>query len=168
MTVEYGLHLLRSGQVEKARELSEVGIRQASANRYPEVYATALCGRAEVAVADGDVVLARRLLTEALGVARRMIHEGLIRRTETALSTLPDCSRQVPTVTPDEVDVELSDRELAVARLLRGDLTQREIADELYIAPSTVKTHIKSIYRKLGVSKRSYAVTRAAELGLFD
>ncbi|MDH3683709.1 MAG: LuxR C-terminal-related transcriptional regulator [Acidimicrobiia bacterium] len=61
----------------------------------------------------------------------------------------------------------LSERELSVARLLRGDLTQREIADELYIAPSTVKTHIKSIYRMLGVSKRSHAVTRAVELGLF-
>ena len=53
-------------------------------------------------------------------------------------------------------------------RLLRGDLTQREIGDELYIAASTVKTHIKSIYRKLGVSKRSHAITRASELGLFD
>jgi LuxR family maltose regulon positive regulatory protein len=60
----------------------------------------------------------------------------------------------------------LSDRELSVLRLLRGDLTQREIADELYIAPSTVKTHIKAIYRKLGVNKRAHAVTRAAELGL--
>ena len=40
-------------------------------------------------------------------------------------------------------------------------------ADELYIAPSTVKTHVKSIYRKLGVSKRSHAITRAGELGLF-
>lgn len=63
-------------------------------------------------------------------------------------------------------EVRLTDRELSVLRLLRGDLTQREIADELYISASTVRTHVKSIYKKLGVHNRSGCVYEATVLGL--
>lgn len=165
---ESGLYALRTGQLEEARRLSQLGLDRATANGYAEVYASALCGRAEVATVEQDLALAGRLFTEALDVGRRMVHEGLILRAESGLQALPDGWQESTTTPATDSDVALSDRELAVARLLRGDLTQREIADELYIAPSTVKTHIKSIYRKLGVTKRSYAVTRAGELGLFD
>jgi hypothetical protein len=41
-----------------------------------------------------------------------------------------------------------------VLRLLRTDLTQREIADQLYVSFNTVKTHTKSIFRKLDVATR--------------
>jgi len=61
---------------------------------------------------------------------------------------------------------ELSDRELSVLRLLTGPMTLREIGSTLYISLNTVKTHARSIYRKLGVSTREEAVTRARELGL--
>jgi LuxR family transcriptional regulator, maltose regulon positive regulatory protein len=61
---------------------------------------------------------------------------------------------------------DFSDRELAVLRLLSGELSQREIGGALYISLNTVKTHTKSIYRKLGVSQREDAVARARELGL--
>ncbi|GAB4543486.1 MAG: LuxR C-terminal-related transcriptional regulator [Anaerolineae bacterium] len=60
----------------------------------------------------------------------------------------------------------LSERELEVLRLMAAGLTNREIADELVIALSTVKTHINNIYRKLDVSRRTQAVARARELGL--
>ena len=40
------------------------------------------------------------------------------------------------------------------------------MAESLYVAPSTVRTQIKSIYRKLGVSSRSEAMARVRELGL--
>jgi LuxR family maltose regulon positive regulatory protein len=49
----------------------------------------------------------------------------------------------------------LSDREQQVLRLLRGDLSLREIADELYVSHNTIKTHTRNVYRKLGVSQRS-------------
>ena len=62
--------------------------------------------------------------------------------------------------------VELSDRELAVLRLLRTDLTQREIGDQLYVSFNTVKSHIQSIFRKLDVSTRKDAIARARDLGL--
>jgi LuxR family maltose regulon positive regulatory protein len=60
----------------------------------------------------------------------------------------------------------LSERELEVLRLLPTSLTSNEIADELYIAVSTVRSHIKNIYGKLGVHRRNEAVIQAKELGL--
>ena len=60
----------------------------------------------------------------------------------------------------------LSDRELAVLRLLPTMLTNREIADQLYVSVNTVKTHLKQVYRKLGAADRADAVSRARRLGL--
>jgi LuxR family maltose regulon positive regulatory protein len=61
---------------------------------------------------------------------------------------------------------ELTDRELAVLRALRGPLSTREIGSELYLSINTVKGYTKSLYRKLGVVSRSEAVHRGQELGL--
>jgi LuxR family transcriptional regulator, maltose regulon positive regulatory protein len=58
----------------------------------------------------------------------------------------------------------LTDAELDVLRLLRSELSQREIGTELYISLNTVKSHTRSIYRKLGVATREEAVKRAREL----
>jgi LuxR family maltose regulon positive regulatory protein len=60
----------------------------------------------------------------------------------------------------------LSQRELEVLRLFQADLSGPEIARELVIALSTLRTHTKRIYSKLNVNSRRAAVTRAAELGL--
>jgi LuxR family maltose regulon positive regulatory protein len=60
----------------------------------------------------------------------------------------------------------LSDRELQVLRLLNTHLTSTEIAEELYLSVNTVRSHIKSIYSKLGVHSRAEAVSRAIELDL--
>ena len=59
------------------------------------------------------------------------------------------------------LDGELTGSELAVLRLLEGELAIRQMADSLYVATSTVRTHVKSIYRKLGVSSRKEAVVEA-------
>jgi LuxR family maltose regulon positive regulatory protein len=61
---------------------------------------------------------------------------------------------------------ELSARELDVLRLLATPKTQREIGDELYVSLNTVKTHAKSIFRKLDAQNRVQAVARARGLGL--
>ena len=60
----------------------------------------------------------------------------------------------------------LSERELDVLRLFRTELSGPEIARELMIALSTVRTHTKSIFSKLEVNNRRAAVSRAIELGL--
>ncbi|MEO8289356.1 MAG: LuxR C-terminal-related transcriptional regulator, partial [Chloroflexota bacterium] len=60
----------------------------------------------------------------------------------------------------------LSEREVEVLRLFRSELTGPEMASELVIALSTLRTHTKRIYSKLGVNTRRAAVKRAVELGL--
>jgi LuxR family transcriptional regulator, maltose regulon positive regulatory protein len=60
---------------------------------------------------------------------------------------------------------ELSDAQRRILRLLATDLTLREIGRELYLSTNTVKTHTRSIYRKLGVSSRTEAVEAARTEG---
>ena len=60
----------------------------------------------------------------------------------------------------------LSQRELEVLRLFKTELSGPEIAQQLVIGLSTVRTHTKSIYGKLNVNSRRAAVQRAAELNL--
>ena len=62
----------------------------------------------------------------------------------------------------------LSERELDVLRLLASDLDGSGIADELVVGLSTVRSHTKSIYAKLGVNSRRAAVRRGEELGLLS
>jgi LuxR family maltose regulon positive regulatory protein len=60
----------------------------------------------------------------------------------------------------------LTEREVVVLRLLRGTMSLREIGQELYVSPNTVKSHAQAIYRKLGVSTRHDAVERGHESGV--
>ena len=60
----------------------------------------------------------------------------------------------------------LTRRETEVLRLLATDLTVQEIADQLVIETSTLRTHIKRVYKKLGAHSRFETVTRAKESGL--
>jgi LuxR family maltose regulon positive regulatory protein len=60
----------------------------------------------------------------------------------------------------------LSDRELEVLALVDAGRTNQEIANELFVAKSTVKTHIKNIHHKLDARSRTQALARARELDL--
>ncbi|MGB5566572.1 MAG: LuxR C-terminal-related transcriptional regulator, partial [Acidimicrobiia bacterium] len=62
----------------------------------------------------------------------------------------------------------LTERELAVVRLLPSHLTYVGIAEAMTISPNTVKAYLKSIYRKLDATKRSEAVANARSLGIID
>jgi LuxR family maltose regulon positive regulatory protein len=61
---------------------------------------------------------------------------------------------------------DLSERELAVLRLMPSSSSLREIGVSLYLSQNTIKTHTRSIYRKLGATTRDEAVSRGRELGL--
>ncbi|HWM33880.1 MAG TPA: LuxR C-terminal-related transcriptional regulator [Pseudolysinimonas sp.] len=60
----------------------------------------------------------------------------------------------------------LSERERLVLVYVERKLTVAQIAAELFISPNTVKTHLRRLYRKLGVSTREEAIRRARSLGL--
>jgi LuxR family maltose regulon positive regulatory protein len=89
------------------------------------------------------------------------------------------CEAPLPTFLPSQPRIEtavqpaktslvepLSQRELDVLRLFETELSGPEIAQELVVALSTVRTHTKSIYSKLNVNNRRAAVKRAYELHL--
>jgi LuxR family transcriptional regulator, maltose regulon positive regulatory protein len=69
---------------------------------------------------------------------------------------------------PQPIIEPLSQRELEILHLFKTELSGPEIADELVIALSTVRTHTKSIFSKLNVNNRRAAVKRASELGLME
>src|SRR5215207_7294333 len=66
----------------------------------------------------------------------------------------------------EPLDEPLSESETRILRYLPSNLSGPEIADELYLSVSTIKTHIQHIYRKLEVHSRAEAVKRARALGL--
>ena len=129
-------------------------------------HAHALLLDARLARRRGEPVEARSLARESRAVLDACADPGMLRellaRTERSLQ-LPGAPASGP-VLPSDLD--LSERELSVLRLLATELSQREIGGQLYITVNTVKGHVRSIFRKLGVESRSAAVDRAREVGL--
>jgi LuxR family transcriptional regulator, maltose regulon positive regulatory protein len=122
----------------------------------------------------GEAALERALTeAEAVGVVRPFALAGPF--TQQLLTTWTAAHRRSPfaaqvaaaraAVVPDSA-VLLSERELAILALLPSLLNAREIADEFTVSVNTVKSHIRSIYAKLGVSSRREAVLRAHDSGL--
>ena len=90
----------------------------------------------------------RRLLSPALGAEQ-----------------LP-APAKVPDQTPVVLIEPLTEREREVLRHVSGMLSTAEVASEMFISVNTVKTHLRSIYRKLASAHRGEAVRRARELQL--
>jgi LuxR family maltose regulon positive regulatory protein len=125
--------------------------------------AAALLGLAEARHSNGDPPGGRELLEEAAGLVDGCSDPGIApERVEEVRRRLGRARR---TRAPELRD-ELSDRELAVLRLLPSGLSQREIGSELFVSLNTIKTHLRNIYRKLGAVGREDAVERARELRL--
>jgi DNA-binding NarL/FixJ family response regulator len=98
------------------------------------------------AVAAGDALLAP-------SVTRRVIEE-FVRRPPSSMQTLPA-----------EL-AELTARELEVLKLIARGLSNAEIAKELFVSETTVKTHVAHVLMKLDVRDRVQAVVLAYECGL--
>ena len=104
------------------------------------------------------------LLAEARLAVERFPDPGIVARHLERVE-----SRHAIAVPPVEVSAiveQLTERETAVLRYLPTALSQREIANELFVSPNTVKTHCGAIYRKLTVGNRKAAVQVARDLGI--
>lgn len=75
-------------------------------------------------------------------------------------------SSSLEQIVPDPEQESLTQREKEILSLVAQGLSNREIADELCVSRYTVESHIKHIYRKLCVSKRTKAVSTARHLGI--
>ena len=100
---------------------------------------------------------AKRSMAEAESILRSCPDPGVLPAWLAALRP-PAYSHAAPTRNG------LSERELTVLRLMRGTLSERDIGRELYLSHNTVHSHVRSIFRKLGVSSRQAAIDRAREL----
>ncbi|PWB97669.1 helix-turn-helix transcriptional regulator [Salinibacterium hongtaonis] len=107
-------------------------------------------------------LLSENLRSELLALARR---SGRLSRYEKLLDDLEALPSVVPGATKS---VDLTERELVVLRELGARGSAAEIAAELYVSVNTVKSQLRSIYRKLGVGSRDEAIRAASRLGLYD
>ena len=85
-------------------------------------------------------------------------------------SLLAAFSQSTPVEKPKQAAIPepLSERELEILRLIATGSSNKEIAEKLIIAVSTVKTHINNIYGKLGTSRRTQAIAIARKQGLLS
>jgi LuxR family maltose regulon positive regulatory protein len=102
------------------------------------------------------------------GMLRRQIRQGTAHRAIVGelLDLFADRAPVARAVKP--MLEPLSEREQAILRYLPTALSNREIAAELFVTTNTVKTHLRSIYRKLDVARRREAVERARDLRLLS
>jgi LuxR family transcriptional regulator, maltose regulon positive regulatory protein len=112
--------------------------------------------------------LVRVFLDEGPAVARlaRAAAESLGTESGTNLGVALGSPPPPPATPRQSAAILLTERELSVLRFLPSRLTYAEIARERVMSVNTVKTHLKNLYAKLGVSTRAEAVERARLLGL--
>ncbi len=152
----------------------------------PTVTVRAALVRAQAAQRAGETAAARSFVAQALLDARRerlrrpFLDAGTWIRPLLATAPLhelaagwltpgsPRPGEQPPPESPPSplVAVELSGRERDVLERLARMMSTEEVAADLYVSVNTVKTHLKSVYRKLAVNRRGDAVRRARDLGM--
>jgi LuxR family maltose regulon positive regulatory protein len=164
--VAHGTLLGRHGDAAAAAAAIERGSELGDRQRAWQVVAYASLALAEVRQREHQPAAARRLLGRVRDLLASLPDPGdgpdRLAQTEKTLRLRAGRERG----SADAPYWELSERELDVLRLLPSRLSQREIAAELYVSFNTIRTHTRVIFRKLGVTSRADAVTRARELGL--
>jgi len=164
VNIALGCALAKRSKLAEAQVELKNGIllrqRLADLNPWPTIIG--LLTLSEVELARGDRGGARKALAEARAILEEYpdagIYPELLERQEEKLRVRKPREAQP--------GAELTERELDVLRLLVGELSTRQMAESLYIAPNTIRTQIKSIYRKFGVSSRKQAVDEAHATGL--
>jgi LuxR family maltose regulon positive regulatory protein len=158
--------LLRRGQWDEARRQLTVAMRLAASLTHAipwlAVQVRLELGHAHVTLRDRSG--ARVLLDEAKEILALRPALGVL------ADQLVELEREIDAM-PEATDggsSGLTPAELRLLPLLSTHLSFREIGERLFVSRNTIKTQAISVYRKLGVSSRSDAIARAAELGLVE
>jgi LuxR family transcriptional regulator, maltose regulon positive regulatory protein len=152
------------GHLDRARSELEhtLEIRRESPGISPWPKLESLLRLAPVLAGLGD-----RTETFALLVQARQLLDSLPDGADAQLARLARLERRLAgrprSVVPG---LPLTERERDVLRMLQGTLSLRDIGRELYLSQNTIKTHKRTLYRKLDASGRQDAVARGRELGL--
>ena len=140
------------GEIDKAINLLEKAINIAKPKGFFRIF-----------VDEGPPMA--RLLLETL---TRDISRDYVRKLLTAFPS--EAPKQTPAFKLQDADSEwiepLSNRETEVLQLIGEGLSNKEIANRLFLAQSTVKVHTRNIYNKLGIHNRINAVSKAKALGI--
>lgn len=111
----------------------------------------------EVGVERCDRAAAEAHASAAVALLERYPDAGILRRRAERLRGAVELARVAEPLTPAE---------RRVLKLLPTHLTESQMAEQLFVSRNTVKSHLKSVYRKLEVASRAEAVRRARDTGL--
>jgi LuxR family maltose regulon positive regulatory protein len=157
-----GRSLLRHGELAEAEQQVERALDLLEIESMRVQRAHALLLLAWVRHARGDLRGARARVEQTRELIEEFADAGTLPALlEQAEQTLASASRRRVAVAEP-----LTERELAVLRLLPTHLSSREIGRELYVSVNTVRTHVQAVYRKLEVATRAEAVAHARHLRL--
>ena len=152
---------MREAQEHVARATS---LRPLLTYALPVVSVQALLELARAHLALTDQTSAKDTLGQVRGILRQRPDLGAL---VTATSELEARVDQVTKALPVGSS-SLTPAELRIVPLLSTRLTMAEMGERLFVTRNTVKTHVVSLYRKLGVSSRDEAVERLVELGFIS
>jgi DNA-binding CsgD family transcriptional regulator len=154
---------LHAGDADRAAETARVAVAAAEQAALPLPAAVARIVLGQALARAGDEGAAATELEAAAGEFNRV---GALRYRDAAERELRALGRRISRRTEaggEESGVgSLTRRELEIARLIVDRRTNRQIAEELFLSPKTVETHVRNIFAKLGVDSR-VEVARAVE-----
>jgi LuxR family maltose regulon positive regulatory protein len=154
-----GVSLAARGRPDEAQRLIECGAAFLRSRGQPIEVAMALLHQGSVLRALGEHERSQAAITEARPIIGSCPDPGILPGRLNACGPSP----RADTSPGDE---KLTRRERRVLQLLASDLSERDIGHELYVSHNTVHSHVRSIYRKLGVSSRAHALQRTREIRL--
>ncbi|MBN2500098.1 MAG: response regulator transcription factor [Anaerolineales bacterium] len=106
--------------------------------------------------------------SEIAAAIRTVAAGGTLIEPSVARKVVAEFARLTPAVPPpdDELIDELSEREAEILGLMANGLTNKEIAQQLFLAEGTVKNYVSNVLRKLDARDRTQAILKAQELGI--
>ena len=150
------MSLFGAGKVNQARQVMVKAVRLAE----PEEFSRPFLDRGPQIVP----LLTLVLETEKLTAKAQQFIKNILQKLGDSYGAEISISKKAFTALSTAASI--SEREQEVLRFVAAGLPNKEIATKLFVADSTVKTHLKNIYRKLDVNSRLQAVTRAQTLRL--